>query len=83
MARTHIAGFPRIGAQRELKFAQEAFWRGETDEASLRQVATGLRQRHWQSQAQAGLDSVAVGDFAYYDQVLGLSALLGDRKSVV
>ncbi|KDP87311.1 5-methyltetrahydropteroyltriglutamate--homocysteine methyltransferase [Cupriavidus sp. SK-3] len=77
MARTHIPGFPRIGAQRELKFAQEAFWRGETDEASLRQVAAGLRQRHWQSQAQAGLDSVAVGDFAYYDQVLSLSALLG------
>ena len=28
MARTHIPGFPRIGAQRELKFAQESFWRG-------------------------------------------------------
>lgn len=26
MARTHILGFPRIGARRELKFAQEAFW---------------------------------------------------------
>ncbi|WP_420995393.1 5-methyltetrahydropteroyltriglutamate--homocysteine S-methyltransferase [Cupriavidus sp. 30B13] len=77
MARTHIAGFPRIGAQRELKFAQEAFWRGETGEANLREVAAGLRQRHWRAQADAGLDSVAVGDFAYYDQVLGMSALLG------
>jgi len=77
MARTHIAGFPRIGAQRELKFAQEAFWRGETAESDLREVAAGLRRQHWQAQAEAGLDSVAVGDFAYYDQVLGTSALLG------
>jgi len=29
LARTHILGFPRIGARRELKFALEAFWRGE------------------------------------------------------
>ncbi|WP_454726173.1 MULTISPECIES: 5-methyltetrahydropteroyltriglutamate--homocysteine S-methyltransferase [Cupriavidus] len=77
MARTHIAGFPRIGARRELKFAQEAFWRGETAESDLREVAAGLRRQHWQAQADAGLDSVAVGDFAYYDQVLGMSALLG------
>jgi 5-methyltetrahydropteroyltriglutamate--homocysteine methyltransferase len=77
MARTHIHGFPRIGAQRELKFAQEAFWRGETDEAALRQVAAGLRAAHWRQQAEAGLDMVAVGDFAYYDQMLGMSALLG------
>ncbi|MBY4948199.1 5-methyltetrahydropteroyltriglutamate--homocysteine S-methyltransferase [Cupriavidus respiraculi] len=77
MARTHILGFPRIGAQRELKFAQEAFWRGESDEAALRGVAAGLRAAHWKQQADAGLDMVAVGDFAYYDQMLGMSALLG------
>ena len=26
----HNLGFPRIGAKRELKFAQEAYWKGET-----------------------------------------------------
>ncbi|KWR90523.1 5-methyltetrahydropteroyltriglutamate--homocysteine S-methyltransferase [Cupriavidus sp. IDO] len=77
MARTHILGFPRIGARRELKFAQEAFWRGETSEAALREVAAGLRQRHWQLQAASGLDTVATGDFAWYDQMLSLTALLG------
>jgi 5-methyltetrahydropteroyltriglutamate--homocysteine methyltransferase len=77
MTCTHILGFPRIGAQRELKFAQEAFWRGEADEADLRGVATTLRARHWQWQRTAGLDFVSVGDFAYYDQMLGMSALLG------
>jgi 5-methyltetrahydropteroyltriglutamate--homocysteine methyltransferase len=77
MARTHISGFPRIGAQRELKFAQESFWRGETDEQHLRGVARELRARHWRLQQDAGLDFITAGDFAYYDHMLTLSALLG------
>jgi len=77
MARTHILGFPRVGAHRELKFAQESFWRGESDDAALRQVGAQLRQRHWQAQKDAGLNTVAVGDFAWYDQMLSTSALLG------
>ncbi|MFM0717329.1 5-methyltetrahydropteroyltriglutamate--homocysteine S-methyltransferase [Paraburkholderia strydomiana] len=77
MARTHISGFPRIGAQRELKFAQESFWRGETGESELRELARQLRARHWRLQQDAGLDFITVGDFAYYDQMLTLSALLG------
>jgi 5-methyltetrahydropteroyltriglutamate--homocysteine methyltransferase len=77
MARTHILGFPRIGAQRELKFAQEAFWRGEIDEAQLQTVGRSLRQRHWQLQRDAGLSCVTVGDFAWYDPTLTLSAMLG------
>lgn len=77
MARTHIHGFPRIGAHRELKFAQESFWRGESGEASLRCVAKDLRAHNWALQRAAKLDVVAVGDFAYYDQMLNLTALLG------
>jgi 5-methyltetrahydropteroyltriglutamate--homocysteine methyltransferase len=77
MARTHIHGFPRIGAHRELKFAQESFWRGESDDAYLRGVAKELCARHWEQQRAARLDFVTVGDFAYYDQMLNLTALLG------
>jgi 5-methyltetrahydropteroyltriglutamate--homocysteine methyltransferase len=77
MATAHILGFPRIGAQRELKFAVESFWRGETSAAELQQTGKTLRQRHWAVQAQAGLDFVSVGDFAWYDQVLNTLALLG------
>jgi len=77
MARTHVLGFPRIGARRELKFAQEAFWRGETSEGALRETGAALRRRHWQLQADAGLATVAAGDFAWYDQMLGLTTLLG------
>jgi 5-methyltetrahydropteroyltriglutamate--homocysteine methyltransferase len=76
-ASAHILGFPRIGAQRELKFAQEAFWRGEITEASLREIGRDLRARHWAQQDAAGLDYVTVGDFHWYDQVLSTLALLG------
>ncbi len=77
MAVAHTLGFPRIGAQRELKFALESFWRGETTEAALRDTGRTLRARHWAAQQAAGLDFVTVGDFAWYDQVLNTLALLG------
>ncbi len=77
MAHSHILGFPRMGAQRELKFALEGFWRGERTEAQLREVGATLRSQHWQWQREAGLSFVSVGDFAWYDQTLSLSAALG------
>ncbi|OAN13765.1 5-methyltetrahydropteroyltriglutamate--homocysteine S-methyltransferase [Photobacterium jeanii] len=74
---THILGYPRIGAQRELKFALEKYWRGEIDQNELKEVGSHLRHRHWQDQIGAGLDYVSVGDFAWYDHVLNTSMLLG------
>lgn len=74
---THIPGFPRIGAARELKFALEAHWRGELAEAGLEAVGRELRARHWALQERAGLDFVSVGDFAFYDQVANHVQLLG------
>ncbi len=76
MVTTHNLGFPRIGAKRELKFALENYWKGESSQADLLQLGAQLRQRHWQS--QAGLDFAPVGDFAYYDQVLDMSFMLGN-----
>jgi 5-methyltetrahydropteroyltriglutamate--homocysteine methyltransferase len=77
MAHAHTLGFPRIGAHRELKFALESFWRGETSEAELRATGRSLRAHHWAVQADAGMDRVTVGDFAWYDHVLNTLALLG------
>src|SRR6218665_3397468 len=65
MTCTHILGFPRIGARRELKFALEKHWRGEIDASALE--ATGA----------AGPDFVTGGDFAYYDHVANHIQLLG------
>lgn len=69
-------GFPRIGRQRELKFALEKYWREEIDQAQLQSVARELRQTHWQWQQESGVSQVPVGDFAFYDQVLTLSATI-------
>ncbi|ABM17906.1 5-methyltetrahydropteroyltriglutamate--homocysteine S-methyltransferase [Marinobacter nauticus] len=76
MATTHNLGFPRIGGQRELKFALEDYWGGRQTEQELAITAADLRLRHWQQ--QAGLDYVPVGDFSLYDQVLDMSVTLGN-----
>lgn len=69
-------GFPRIGRQRELKFALEKYWRGEIEQTQLQSLASELRRTHWQWQQAAGVKQVPVGDFAFYDQVLTLSATI-------
>src|SRR5580698_1045834 len=76
MATTHNLGFPRIGAKRELKFALESYWKGESSLGELKALGAQLRQRHWAQQADLGL--AAVGDFAFYDQVLDMSFTLGN-----
>ena len=74
---THSLGLPRIGAERELKKALEDYWAGRIGADALHAVGRTLRTRHWQLQADAGLDFVTVGDFAWYDHVLEWSTLLG------
>jgi 5-methyltetrahydropteroyltriglutamate--homocysteine methyltransferase len=76
MVTTHNLGFPRIGARRELKFALEQYWAGQSSASALQAVGATLRARHWTQ--QAGLDLVPVGDFSFYDQVLDMSFLLGN-----
>ncbi|MDB6447119.1 5-methyltetrahydropteroyltriglutamate--homocysteine S-methyltransferase [Pseudomonas sp. 21TX0197] len=77
MALAHTLGFPRIGADRELKKALEAYWKGDLDTAGLQAVGRELRARHWQLQKDAGIDLLPVGDFAWYDQVLSHTLTLG------
>ncbi len=74
---SHILGFPRVGAARELKFALERHWRGELSARDLAELGRELRARHWKVQADAGLSLVAVGDFSFYDHVLDTAVMLG------
>ncbi|MBL0729895.1 5-methyltetrahydropteroyltriglutamate--homocysteine S-methyltransferase [Piscinibacter sp. HJYY11] len=76
MTTTHNLGFPRIGAQRELKFALESYWKGESSRDDLKALGAQLRRRHWKQQGR--LDFVPVGDFAFYDQMLDMSFTLGN-----
>ncbi len=76
MAITHNLGFPRIGSKRELKFALESYWRGESSRDELLVKGAQLRQQNWQH--QANLDLVPVGDFSFYDHILDLSFTVGN-----
>ena len=73
----HNLGFPRMGEQRELKRSLEAYWAGQLSQQELLDTGKALRARHWDLQNKAGLDTVPVGDFAWYDQILEWSTLLG------
>jgi len=77
MITIHNLGFPRIGAQRELKRALEAYWAGKQTAEALHDTGRQLRAAHWRLQAERGLACVPVGDFAWYDHILEWSTLLG------
>lgn len=77
MPLAHNLGFPRIGRDRELKKALEAYWKGDLDEARLLATGRQLRAGHWQLQKDAGIELLPVGDFAWYDQVLTHSLTFG------
>ena len=66
-----------MGAARELKFALEAFWRGERTEQELEAAARELRARHWRLQQAAGMTHIPSNDFSLYDHVLDMLAALG------
>ena len=77
MALSSIAGYPRIGAGRELKQAVEGFWDGEVGADDLEGVARGLRIEAWERMRDAGIDLVPSNTFSYYDHVLDTIAMVG------
>ncbi|SEK25502.1 5-methyltetrahydropteroyltriglutamate--homocysteine S-methyltransferase [Rhodococcus maanshanensis] len=72
-----VLGSPRIGPRRELKKAVESFWAGTLDAPALGAVARELRRQSWTDLRDAGIDSVPVNVFSYYDQMLDTAAMLG------
>ncbi len=76
--KTHILGCPRIGEQRELKKATEAYWKGKVSLDELLATGKELRQTNWKKQQAAGIDLIPVNDFSFYDQTLDMSCLLGN-----
>src|SRR4051794_11754340 len=77
MALSNVAGFPRIGPNRELKFAAEGYWRGETSAEQLQETAREIRRANWKLLQDAGIDLIPSNDFSLYDQVLDACALVG------
>lgn len=75
--KTSVIGFPRVGTLRELKFASEKYFRKEITQDELLQVAKSLRETHWETQKEVGIDYISSNDFSFYDMTLDTAVLLG------
>ena len=72
---TSVIGYPRIGKDRELKFASEKFFYGELDEAGLLEAAKAIRKEDLLKQKEAGITYISSNDFSFYDNVLDTAFL--------
>ena len=72
---TSVIGYPRIGKDRELKFASEKFFSGGIDEADLQDVAKTIRRDDLLKQKEAGITYISSNDFSFYDNVLDTAFL--------
>ncbi len=72
-------GYPRIGPDRELKKAEEAYWAGRIDRAELARRTRALRRATRERLAALGLTgpSAAPETFSLYDQVLDAALAVG------
>ncbi|ANI89555.1 5-methyltetrahydropteroyltriglutamate--homocysteine S-methyltransferase [Arachidicoccus ginsenosidimutans] len=69
---TQNLGYPRIGGNRELKKAVEAYWSKKISQSDLQQAAQQIRLHNWQLQKDAGIDLIPSNDFSLYDQMLDM-----------
>ena len=76
LRKTSVIGFPRIGKNRELKFASEKFFKGEISEEELKKIASELRLYGWKKQQEAGITFIPSNDFSFYDNLLDTAFLL-------
>lgn len=73
-----IVGYPRVGRFRELKKAQEAFWKGKVTLQELQDTAADVQRTYFERVTAAGLkadDYSIPATFSYYDQVLDVVRL--------
>jgi 5-methyltetrahydropteroyltriglutamate--homocysteine methyltransferase len=74
---TSNLGYPRVGPDRELKRAVEAYWKGRLDADALRAAAAEVRLAGLRRQAALGIDLIPSNDFAFYDHVLDHVVMFG------
>ncbi|MFV2019263.1 5-methyltetrahydropteroyltriglutamate--homocysteine S-methyltransferase [Micromonospora sp. LOL_023] len=72
-----VLGYPRIGADRELKKVLEAYWAGGIDAEELERIAAELRSEVWRTLADARLDAIPSNTFSYYDHMLDTAVAVG------
>ncbi|KAG2077322.1 cobalamin-independent methionine synthase [Suillus decipiens] len=74
MVSSSVLGFPRIGANREVKKAVEAYWAGKISAEDLLKVAADVKKSSWTNLKARGVDLIPSGEFSLYDHVLDHSA---------
>ncbi|EJD01132.1 cobalamin-independent methionine synthase [Fomitiporia mediterranea MF3/22] len=74
MVASSVLGFPRIGANREVKKAVEAYWAGKISADELTKAALEVKKYNWTNLKARGVDFIPSGDFTLYDHVLDHSA---------
>ena len=75
-----IVGYPRIGPDRELKRATEAYWKGTLSETELLRVAENLKDLTYARLVELGLgkDDYSIPETSsLYDQVLDTAVTFG------
>lgn len=77
MLKTNNLGYPRIGALRELKKANEAYWAKKISQQELLEAGRKIREGNWKTQQEAGIALIPSNDFSFYDQVLDLTLTVG------
>ncbi|MCE5207808.1 MAG: 5-methyltetrahydropteroyltriglutamate--homocysteine S-methyltransferase [Chloroflexi bacterium] len=77
MSTTSSLGYPRIGKQRELKFALEKYWAGKIPAQELFTIAAKLRRQQWITQSENQIQILPSNDFSLYDQVLDTTWMVG------
>ncbi|KRM76424.1 5-methyltetrahydropteroyltriglutamate--homocysteine S-methyltransferase [Secundilactobacillus collinoides DSM 20515 = JCM 1123] len=74
--KTTVIGYPRIGSHRELKFAEQKYFKQTVSADELAQTASVLRQENRGTVSGAGIDQLPSNDFSYYDTTLDTAFLL-------
>ena len=72
-----VLGYPRIGRDREIKRALEAYWKHDITIDDLRSAGERTRIQALDTMSGAGLETVPVNTFSWYDQVLDTTVLVG------
>ncbi|GAB6183237.1 5-methyltetrahydropteroyltriglutamate--homocysteine S-methyltransferase [Thermodesulfovibrio hydrogeniphilus] len=70
-----VFGFPKIGSNRELKKALEAYWSGKISEQELINQAQTLTLKMAKKAFDSGIDIVPSNEFSLYDFVLDVSVM--------
>ena len=76
MQKTTIAGYPRIGNERQLKKSTEAYFKGKISVNELETAAKQIRQKQWLFLKDSGVSIIPSGDFSFYDLVLDTAFML-------